>query len=427
MKKNSTIRQCEIVSLLNDAEGNIIFNMDTLPNILHAKQCIDKYSYIIHDKDVYTDDDEKKNPEHKADALKPSHIHLLLKFNSPQHFRNIGQWFGLQEQFVSRIKSSWSNAVAYQLHRNAKDKYQYSIDEIKANFNVQSIIDKIDKYDYLQKVLNDILDGKIREYNKTREIDGLTLVQNARQIREAFKVRAEHLQATIKDRNTECIFITGKSGAGKTTLAKKIAKENGLDYFLSSGSNDILDGYSQEPCVILDELRPSSLGLADLLKLLDNHTASSVKSRYKNKFLQCELIIITSVLDIDTFYKNVFMENDEPITQLKRRCGTYIKMFPDIMYVYTWDSKRMAYTGPVPYINNITDEFAHLEELTAEDITKKVRNLMPFLKSIEDYDKECIEEAMKAAAENPNEILENSTYGQVISDEECFKLLKNEK
>ena len=47
--------------------------------------------------------------------------------------------------------------------------------------------------------------------------------------------------------------------------------------------------------LILDDLRPSCIGLSDLLKMLDNHTSSSVKSRYYNKVLECKLIIITSI------------------------------------------------------------------------------------------------------------------------------------
>ena len=81
----------------------------------------------------------------------------------------------------------------------------------------------------------------------------------------------------------ECIYITGSSGSGKTTLARKIAESHGLAYFISSGSNDIMDGYGQEPCLIVDDIRPSVLGLSDLLKMLDPHTACSVGSRYKTK------------------------------------------------------------------------------------------------------------------------------------------------
>ena len=167
--------------------------------------------------------------------------------------------------------------------------------------------------------------------------DSLRLIENA------FKVRAEYLLSTQSERNTTCIYICGQAGAGKTTLAKKIADTHNMDYFVSSGSNDVLDGYCQQPCIILDDIRPSALGLSDLLKLTDPHTPCSVKSRYKNKYVNCELIILTSVLKIDEFYHNVFEHENEPINQLKRRCKFYIRMDSDFIRIRQWDNIAMRY------------------------------------------------------------------------------------
>ena len=37
------------------------------------------YAGIIHDKDTWTEEDEKKNPEHKQGELKKEHIHIVLR------------------------------------------------------------------------------------------------------------------------------------------------------------------------------------------------------------------------------------------------------------------------------------------------------------------------------------------------------------
>lgn len=129
----------------------------------------------------------------------------------------------------------------------------------------------------------------------------------------------------------------------KNNTGKKIADTHNMDYFVSSGSNDVLDGYCQQPCIILDDIRPSALGLSDLLKLTDPHTPCSVKSRYKNKYVNCELIILTSVLKIDEFYHNVFEHENEPINQLKRRCKFYIRMDSDFIRIRQWDNLAMRY------------------------------------------------------------------------------------
>lgn len=382
------LKRCEIVSNLKDKDGNILFDLDNMRLILETKKCIKHYSYIIHDKDCYTSQDEAKNPEHKAGEPKTPHVHLLLRFhdNQPQNSCYICKWFGLSENFVNRICGKWEDAVAYQTHRNAPDKYQYSPEEeVHCNFDYIAVCEQRDNAkNPLKEAIEKILSGEIREYNKTIEIDNLLLVQYARQINEAFKVRSEHLQATMQERQMQCIFITGSAGSGKTTLAKKIATNGQKNYYLSSGSNDILDGYAQQPVIILDDLRPSSLGLSDLLKLLDNWNTCSVKSRYKNKYVNCELVIITTVLNIETFYENVFSEQKEPINQLKRRCGIYIRMDKEVINISVWDNTTMRYTNEVTYENDLLSEYLSDNKKTTADVKNQVSDLMPFLKVEED-------------------------------------------
>jgi hypothetical protein len=121
------------------------------------------------------------------------------------------------------------------------------------------------------------------------------------------------------------------------------------------------------------------MGLSDLLKMLDNWNASSVKSRYKNKYLNCEILIITTVLDIDTFYQNVFSEEKEPITQLKRRCKIYIRMDRETINISMWDDKTMRYTNEIEYKNNLLDEYIPSEKKSKKDVKEQIALLMPFL------------------------------------------------
>ena len=377
--KRKSIRRCEIVSNL-EKDGKTLFDMNNMIEVL-KKDCIKDFSYIIHDKDRYSKADEKRDPDHKQGELKPPHIHLLLRFknNQPQKLDCVAKWFHIAPNFVNKITGDWEDACLYQIHFNAPDKYQYSVDEVTCNFDYQELLEDAEKGDKITKVIQRILDGEIREYNKTLEIDNMLLVNFSRKIAEAFKVRSEYLQATQKDRNTECIYITGGSGTGKTSLAKEIAKSKGYSFFISSGSNDVMDGYGQEDCLILDDVRPSCMGLSDLLKMLDPHTASSIKSRYKNKYLNCRLIILTTVLNIDEFYTNVFAEQKEPVTQLKRRCQTYIKMYPDTILISVWDDKTMRYINPVAYKNPVLNQYIPEKSKEKKDIREHVEELMPFL------------------------------------------------
>ena len=379
MKKNNTIRRCEIVTNL-EKDGQKLFDLENMEKVLTERACIDRYCYIIHDKDTYTEAEEKKNPAHKAGQLKAAHIHLAMKFRQPQHLHCIANWFGVPENFVQKIHGKWEDVCLYQIHANAPDKYQYPPDAVACNFDFQKLLDGKDKKNELERIIERILNGEIREYNRTLEIDNKMLVFHHHLIDLAFKVRQEYLEATQQERNMECIYITGPSSMGKTTLAKMIAKAMGLSYYVSSGSNDIMDGYSQQDCLIVDEIRPSSMGLSDLLKMLDPHTVSLVKSRYKNKYLNCKLVILTSVLNLDEFYKNVFSEQEEPIVQLKRRCKVYIRLDADQLLAYVWDEKARKYVGPVAYKNTVLDGLIPENEQTIADVRKHMSGLLPFLK-----------------------------------------------
>lgn len=128
---------------------------------------------------------------------------------------------------------------------------------------------------------------------------------------------------TVKERNLEVLYITGNSKSGKTTSAKYFAQKKGFDYFVSGTGDDILDGYDKEECIILDDFRASTFRFSELLKLLDNNTNSSVRSRYVNKDISnCRVIIITSTKKPQELYTMLQADEDgrkEEAEQLYRR------------------------------------------------------------------------------------------------------------
>lgn len=375
--KDTTVRMIEVTTKLHDNEGNEYINLELVQKVLNERTRIREYAYIVHDKDTYSEEDAGE--DHEIGDLKAPHIHIMMRFSQPQHLLCIPKWFGLKDNCTRKIKK-WEPALKYLIHQDYPEKYQYKVDEVTANFNYQAFLENSKRERELDQVVPKILSGEIREYNKTEEIDNELLVYKARQIEQAFKVRQEYLEATAQERHTECIFITGPSQSGKTTLAKKIAEGKGLKYFVASGSNDPLFNYKQQPAVILDELRPDWIGFSDLLKMLDNHTASTAKARYRNVYLQCELIIITTIYDIDYFCQATFNGKEEPAVQLKRRCGTYIRMDAKRLYISKWDAKEMCYSEPLEYVNNLLDDYIPDKELTKEDVETHISDLIPFLK-----------------------------------------------
>lgn len=366
MAKTVKLRMCEVCQQLAH-----ITDFDKFLEAVKNCKAVEKYAYIIHDKDK----DEKGQ-------LKEEHIHIMVKFAYSYDINSFAKQLGIKAQYIQKIQSrNFEDGLLYLTHANSTEKYQYSTDAVTANFDYQSVCknfqqkkEAVEKCtsekELIKQYCDDIIEGKIKRYNYFQLIDKDLCVRYHSRFENAFKVRDDILRT--QERSLEVIYMTGESGTGKTTLAKRIAKQKGYSYFVSSASNDVLDSYAGQDCLILDDLRPSCLSLSDLLKLLDNNTSSTAKSRYYNKILECKLIIITTVINIEEFFKNVFQEQEEPLIQLKRRCSTYFEVHKRNIRVSMYDSTKQDYVYVETIQNPIMTLYpsAPLSGRTAEEKLK---------------------------------------------------------
>lgn len=368
-----SLRQCGIVSNLTH------FNIDNMLIELKKRKCITEWAYIIHDKDVYSEEDEKEG-KGVAGQNKNIHIHLYMKFESPQKAKYISKWFDVNEHRVVELKRKWMTNLMYLTHMNSPDKHQYDPSEV-----ITSGFDYVDSVDVNQintatsrsvretEIKNLINDETIREYNIHNYVTHIEYSKYERAITSTFKYVHNRLEEQKKDKNMKVIYINGESGAGKTTYAKKMAEDKNMSYYVSSSSNDVLDSYKGQDCVILDDLRASSLAFPDLLKLLDNHTNSSVKSRFKNKNLvYCKMIIITSTLSIDMFFNGLAENQNEDITQLKRRIEMLFDLRRFDMDVSVYDKIKKDYSYVYKGLDNPTIEYLRIKKEKEEEKTKEL-------------------------------------------------------
>ena len=331
-------------------------NVSDLQEILNERP-IEMWAYCIHDKDTYEDG-----------TLKEKHIHIMMKFKSDQTPDNICKWFDDKPQYIQKNKHqyyAYENMCSYLVHETPTEdgKYHYSDDEVTANFDFHEYMEVIrhnvkerkNKVKYrkehpLKDVLIKISNNEIPRMKIDNYIQTMDRIKYNKDIEQAYKIRDERLAKMI-DREMKVLYFYGASGTGKTTFAKLMGKSMGYDIFVTGSSNDPLQGYIGQECIILDDIRGSDWKINDLLKLLDNNTVSLAKSRYSNKLMNdCKLMILTSVQDVHELYATLQQTDNEPISQLERRCSVKCKFTIDTIeqFEYSEDEKGYIFKASQP-------------------------------------------------------------------------------
>lgn len=357
-KKDITFKRCEVMQYFDYYD---VDDLNVIKSRVQELTNIKTFAMIVHNNDVNDDGTPKK-----------SHFHLVLTFSDSTRLSVISKALKVPCQYISKIITTTRLAQEYLIHKNDVSKYQYSPTDVIASFDYVEFLSKRDntlKKERLESIANDILNGVIREYNLFAHVSITEYATNKVFFQRCFEYRQESLKSISRSLN--CVFITGTSGSGKTTFAKRFCEKQGLSCYVSSGGKNPLDDYKGQDCIILDDIRSSTYSLSEFLKLTDLHTNSNVGCRYYNKSIaECSTIICTSVQSLDDFYTNVVKENDEPRIQLLRRFPTYIEMNTESVFFYEYDKATGRHKFVDMQPNYITSIFKENTKSLVDDFKK---------------------------------------------------------
>ena len=294
-----------------------------IQKVLMERKTIKKWAYILHDKD-----DTRE------------HYHIYINFGgSSLNTADVAKWFSLGytkdgkeytgEQFIEKVKGRYTDMLLYLTHGNEsqQNKHQYSPDEVRANFDFQTEIENA-------KIL-----GNFEKYSYAQQLQYVYKLPNSERatafskLEKLFRLHCEWLSLQA-DRSIEVLFVCGKGGAGKTYYAKKLLESLDYDYCISSSSNDPFQDYKGQNAIILDDLRDKAFEFEDLLKILDNNTASSVRSRFANKVFNGKMIVITTTVPLWYWYSQLRTNSNDTLIQLYRRISCYVEVTHEEITVY---------------------------------------------------------------------------------------------
>ena len=365
-----SVRKCEIVQQIEYLPGYPDWESKLEEN-LESEHNIKSWAYALHGKDRKDDG-----------TLKAPHVHIVLELDESVKVSTVGSYVGVPAQYVGRIKQQYKagrrwyadigGALSYLTHRNAKDRYQYDDSEVvaKPGYDWKAERQKSEARQAEQKTMRAIFEGidngSIHRYDLCDHISQALYVSYKGDIEKAFEHREARVKNSINDRDVTVIYISGTPGSGKTALAKKYCEDNNLSYCVSASSRDPAQDYNGQNALILDDLRPETFVLPDLLKLLDNHTSSSVNARYRDRWIEAQVIIITTVLPIEDFYRRIG-GRDEPIQQLYRRCRTMVRLTLDKMDLFAYRES----TGDYMLISSSENPIAKKYALDQRDASEE--------------------------------------------------------
>lgn len=305
------------------------------------------WAYIVHDKDYYTLEDEKKDPKRLAGSPKESHVHIAMYLPNAKTISALASDLNVKPNYITKFsgRNGKQNLFSYLVHKTEGSKldgkYEYGYEEVVTNFEYKHYVEGVasslttasmEKATIQQMIMNGelrFIDFVMNPKYQGFYLNNKTFVTNCIDMRykQLMNLRGEDEDGDEKS-PIEIIYIEGAEGSGKTYYARAYANNYYRDYCVSSSQNDVTQDYLGQDVMIFDDARPNDFTASEWLKILDPYNnQSTVSSRYYNKFLAVKCIILTTTTPFEEFF--VYAKGkgsvDEPVGQFMRRFTYVIK------------------------------------------------------------------------------------------------------
>lgn len=431
--------------------------------LLH--RTIERWAYIYHDKDVYTEFDEKRDSRHKRWENKPAHWHIVIEMDSHQvDVSVIARWFGIPENFVNVVKGAgkFLDCVEYLTHENEKQqelgKYRYDDIEVKANFDFRTCLTK--------RLENRMRYGRYRMGKNLNEKDmirhrvllqGMKLSEVLEKYPDVYvddykrleEYRLRYLSFIDKMPKARInYYVEGPGGIGKGLISKAIAralidregKIRDEDIFFEVGADKVtFEGYDGQPVIIWNDCRANTLlqklgGRENVFNVFDPFSRNTIQHvKYGAIRLHNTVNIVNGIQEYGEFLDGLVGEykRDGMIQKAEDKSQSY-RRFPFFLVLHEEDydlgMNKGIFNGTREYeqyfiYNNLRGNMRRIAERCGNNavlfnmVTKKV--VSPVVKKYEELDKKLYGKQCGT----DEEILEEfKDVGEPVYPEQCVSI-----
>lgn len=315
---------------------------------------IKKWGWILHDKDVYTEEDVEHDQSGriKVDDPKFAHYHVWIYAPGKLSIGQVARWFNVPTNFIEikRGQGAFDDCMDYATHETAK-----AIDQGKTIYD-HSEVHHSENYDY-ERAMATLHANLLRYGSAARNMtpaqvmqmhvlqDGWTLRQcraddpltYAKVVTTLNRLRLDYLQDSDPCPFRINIYLDGQSGFGKSAACEFIAeslfpKSDKPFFFIGADARVVFDGYDGEPAIIWDEFRAVDFVARfhrQTLTILDNHPKAMAQHvKGSHVILTNAVNIINGIQPYDEFIRGLcgeYVDEDgkfheaEDVTQSYRR------------------------------------------------------------------------------------------------------------
>ncbi|MFU2182296.1 Rep family protein [Streptococcus pluranimalium] len=354
------VAKCKNVMFVQQLRYLKASNLQEILTEISEKLTPKKFAGIIHDKDVNKDN----NP------VEP-HVHIVLQFENARSITNLAKLIDQPPNCFEKWNGSINNAYSYLVHhtKSVLPKHLYDPKEVIANFDYIELLEKIEGYVNKHQKINDttvinnyldlLYEGEISKEEIEQKLTGSQYAKAKQKIESVYMKRLEisaekwRQEMLVKNEPITVIWLFGKTGTGKTHLAKHYAEQFDSNYFITGSSRDPFQRYNMQHVVILDELRPHLFEYSDLLKIFDPYNNQAMaSSRYFDKPLVANVYIVTTPFSPNNFFYEISNQGRvnsyiDTASQLLRRIKIVAEVEEKQIVFYSFDSLKMTFTKDV--------------------------------------------------------------------------------